>query len=70
LLGRKRRASFEDEEMGNDEPITTFEERLLKREDHSIKRNRTSIKKQFPISKLLGKQHLIKIKTIKPELTI
>ncbi|KAI8875654.1 Cut8-domain-containing protein [Backusella circina FSU 941] len=28
--------------------------RLLKREDHSTKRNRTSIKKQFPISKLLA----------------
>lgn len=48
-LGRKRRASDEDEEMMNSEPI--IEDNVL----HITKRNRITSKKDLPIGKLLGK---------------
>lgn len=49
FLGRKRRASYEDEEMMNSEPL--IEDNVL----HITKRNRITSKKDLPIGKLLGK---------------
>ncbi|KAI8073666.1 Cut8 six-helix bundle-domain-containing protein [Thamnidium elegans] len=59
--GRKRRASYEDEEMTSNE-TTDYKPALQQqqpqyREDsilHTTKRNRMSLKKEFPISKLLA----------------
>lgn len=71
LLGRKRRASYDDEEMTNGDtidfkpPVQFQQPQHLHpqlqsvREDeilHTTKRNRISLKKEFPISKLLGKR--------------
>ncbi|KAG0188032.1 hypothetical protein DFQ28_005482 [Apophysomyces sp. BC1034] len=66
--GRKRRAS-EDEEMAgpsNDANVSfhfgsglaspAFRPLMEHRALHSIKRNRTGIEKQYPITKLLGKR--------------
>lgn len=75
--GRKRRASYDDEEMTNSDSIdfkppvqfhqppphsaqhhlhpqlqSVREDEIL----HTTKRNRISLKKEFPISKLLGKR--------------
>lgn len=59
--GRKRRASYEDEEMTSSETIdykpAVQQPQPQYREDsisHTTKRNRMSLKKEFPISKLLG----------------
>ncbi|KAI7897981.1 Cut8 six-helix bundle-domain-containing protein [Cokeromyces recurvatus] len=57
--GRKRRASYEDEEMTNSENSTDYKTITLHslREDnilHATKRNRMSTKGGFPISKLLA----------------
>lgn len=51
--GRKRRASYEDEEMTSSE---TLEMRppIQTTDVFQPKRNRMAIKKEFPISKLLG----------------
>jgi hypothetical protein len=60
-IGRKRRASYEDEEMTNSEAIDfkpPVQQQIQQREAHILhttKRNRMSLKKEFPISKLLGK---------------
>lgn len=65
VKGRKRRASYEDEEMTNDDmieykpPVQLLQQPISPhfREDsilHATKRNRLSIKKEFPISKLLA----------------
>lgn len=67
-LGRKRRASFEDEEMMNSEPLeeeynpnsNIIDDNLL----HTIKRNRLITKKELPIGKLLAtldKEKLIEL---------
>ncbi|KAI9357216.1 hypothetical protein BD770DRAFT_345181 [Pilaira anomala] len=65
--GRKRRASYEDEEMTNSEieykPIV---QQPQQQRDilHTTKRNRQNIKKEFPISKLLAtldKEKLIEL---------
>lgn len=55
-IGHKRRTSFEDEEMTNNDNndykalIPTREDKVL----HTTKRVRSTLKKEFPISKLLG----------------
>lgn len=60
LLGHKRRASFEDEEMSNDDnhvevkPSFSILQPKEEYTPHTPKRNRLSLKKEFPISKLLG----------------
>lgn len=60
VKGRKRRASYEDEEMTSSDSIDykpAVQQHLQHKEDtllHSTKRNRMSIKKEFPISKLLA----------------
>ncbi|CAO3609540.1 unnamed protein product [Mucor hiemalis] len=57
VKGRKRRASYEDEEMTNSDIIDYRPPVHPHKEDtmlHSTKRNRMSIKKEFPISKLLA----------------
>ncbi|ORE06370.1 hypothetical protein BCV72DRAFT_305567 [Rhizopus microsporus var. microsporus] len=64
---RKRRASFEDEEMMNSEPLeeehnhnNIIDDNLL----HTIKRNRLITKKELPIGKLLAtldKEKLIEL---------
>ncbi|EIE79623.1 hypothetical protein RO3G_04328 [Rhizopus delemar RA 99-880] len=57
-LGRKRRASYEDEEMMNSEPL--IEDNVL----HITKRNRITSKKDLPIGKLLAtldKEKLIEL---------
>ncbi|KAG1506253.1 hypothetical protein G6F52_011942 [Rhizopus delemar] len=56
--GRKRRASYEDEEMMNSEPL--IEDNVL----HITKRNRITSKKDLPIGKLLAtldKEKLIEL---------
>jgi hypothetical protein len=72
LLGRKRRASYDDEEMTNSDtidfkPPVQFQQpqhlhpqlQSLREDEilHTTKRNRISLKKEFPISKLLGKNY-------------
>ncbi|KAI8971374.1 hypothetical protein BDB01DRAFT_854838 [Pilobolus umbonatus] len=54
LTGHKRRASSEDEEMDNNEPIE--EKTPDKKEEtisHTTKRSRLILKNEFPITKLL-----------------
>jgi hypothetical protein len=58
LIGQKRRTS-EDEEMSNEDSTNDAKQQLFTRNDkvlHTTKRVRESRKKEFPISKLLGKK--------------